>query len=97
MRHFGFTCRCVLLEPTKWYPNDNNYHKLLVASWFFAIIVLGQGYSGTLISILTVPNLPVVINSVHDLVWQEDLPWAIEGGSILEQIGKTAPKGSTFR
>lgn len=85
------------MEPTNWCPNEHNYHKLLTVSWLSALIVLGQSYSGMLISILTVPKMPIEVDSVTDLVWQEDLPWAIEGGSILEQIGKTAETGSTFR
>jgi hypothetical protein len=52
---------------------------------------------GILTAILTSPSVPIPINSVDDLVNQEEMGWGIEGGSIMEQIGSTAAEGTIFR
>ena len=61
--------------------------------WFMGVFVLCQSYSGTLISILTVPTVPVPIDSVEELVGQNKIGWGVEAGSIMEQIGATAQEG----
>ena len=46
---------------------------------------------------LTVPTIPVPINSVDELVAQNKIGWKIEAGSILEQLGKDSVPGSIWR
>ncbi len=36
-------------------------------------------------------------NSLDDLLSQSTLPWAIEVGSIMENVGKSAPEGSNLK
>ncbi len=49
-----------------------------------------------LTAILAIPAVNTPINSVEDLVSQNELGWAMEGGSILEQMGKQAANGTIF-
>ena len=62
-----------------------------------SIFILSQSYAGTLTSMLTVPTIPVPINSVDELVAQNKIGWKIEAGSILEQLGKDSVPGSIWR
>lgn len=92
----GFALRSTFMEPTPWNPEERNFNKVFTCTFLLPIFVLGQAYSGILISILTVPNVPTPINSVEELVSQDEMGWAIESGSILEQIGSAAEADSTW-
>jgi hypothetical protein len=53
--------------------------------------------TGILTAFLASPSVPIPINSVDDLVNQEEMGWGIEAGSIMEQIGSTAAERTIFR
>lgn len=71
-----------------------NYQAIFTMTWILAMFILGQGYSGTLASLMTIPKVPKMIDDVSDLVDQRDIPWGLETGTILEQTGSEAQPGS---
>lgn len=93
-----FAVRTAFMEPTdwKWDPRARHYNKVFTCSFILPMFVLGQAYSGILVSILTVPNIPTPIDSVEELLTQDKMGWAIEDGSILNQIGSTAQEGTLW-
>ena len=93
----GFATRVLLGQSVTQYPNCTVFHEVVATIWLLIAFVLGQGYSCVLISMLTVPDVPATIESVEDLVRQDDIPWVFEAGSILFEIGKKSPAGSTMR
>ena len=46
---------------------------------------------------LTVPTIPVPINSVDELVIQDKIGWQVEEGSVLDQLGQTSQTGTIWR
>ncbi|TRY76579.1 hypothetical protein TCAL_10143 [Tigriopus californicus] len=75
-------------------PRTWNYQLFFTMTWILAMFILGQGYSGTLASLMTIPKVPKMIEDVSDLVDQGDIPWGLETGTILEQTGSKAQTGS---
>ena len=96
-KNTGFVLRSVMIEPTHWYPKDTGFNKILTATWLIAIFILSQSYSGVLVSMLTIPSVSIPINSVEDMVNQDEIGWSVEGGSIMEQIGRSSKEGTLFK
>ncbi|XP_071743825.1 glutamate receptor ionotropic, delta-2-like [Lepeophtheirus salmonis] len=92
----SFTYRNILGESSEWAPDKFIYQRIFSAVWMLSLIIIAKSYSGTLASLLAVPNIPIPINSVQDLVNQDELPWIIEKGSILDQLGQMAAQDTTF-
>ncbi|XP_040566786.2 glutamate receptor ionotropic, delta-2-like [Lepeophtheirus salmonis] len=92
----SFTYRNILGEPSEWAPDKFIYQRIFSAVWMLSLIIIAKSYSGTLASLLVVPNIPIPINSVQDLVNQDELPWFIEKGSVLDQLGQMAAPHTTF-
>ena len=84
------------MESVYWYPNEYDYSRMFTASLIIGIFVLSTAYSSNLISILTVPSIPIPINSVDEMVEQSEIGWGVEAGSIMETLGATAKPGSVF-
>ena len=47
-----------------------------------------SSYSGILTAMLSLPRVTIPIDSLEDLVAQDDLPWKLEGGTSLHQYFK---------
>lgn len=59
--------------------------RLLVTTWLLASLVFMSSYSGILTAMLTVPRVTIPIDSLADLVAQDDLSWRLEKGSMMFQ------------
>lgn len=59
--------------------------RTVAAVWLLASMVFMSSYSGILTAMLTVPRVTIPIDSVEDLVAQDDLPWTVENSSIMHQ------------
>ena len=51
----------------------------------------------TLVSLLTKPKQPDVLESVDELVRQDKMKWIIEAGSAWTNLGEDAEEGTTLR
>ncbi|XP_068216603.1 glutamate receptor 4-like [Palaemon carinicauda] len=72
-------------EGSEWIPvNDGG--RILVSTWLIATIIFTSLYSGTLTAMLTVPRVVIPIDSLADLVSQNDLPWRLEAGSMMPKF-----------
>ena len=76
----GFILRVAMVDdgrcPLKIFNVSRNHSiKLLAVVWIWACFILIQAFSGNLIAILTRPTLEKPINSVEDLLTQNDLKW----------------------
>ncbi|XP_066982155.1 probable glutamate receptor [Macrobrachium rosenbergii] len=67
--------------------------RVVVATWLLASLVFMSSYSSILTAKLTVPKVDIPINSMQDLVTQNEIPWRLESGSFLLQYFKEAPGG----
>ncbi|XP_071530510.1 probable glutamate receptor [Panulirus ornatus] len=76
-------------ESSEWLPRMNG-GRLLVVTWLLASLVFMSSYSGILTAMLTLPRIPIPIDSMEDLVAQSDLPWRLEAGSMIYQYFKEA-------
>ena len=52
---------------------------------------------GILTGMLTKPSTPKLLNSVEELVQQDEIGYFIEIGARNENMGKNSPPGSTLR
>ena len=50
-----------------------------------------------LVSLITKPKEPNLINSVDELVRQDEILWLIEAGSAFVNFGMDAEEGTTLR
>ena len=66
----------------------NNSLKLLGLIWMWACFVLIQSYSGNLTAILTRPILEMPINSIQDLINQQEFKWSLDddGNDLVEYL-----------
>ena len=46
---------------------------------------------------ITKPRQPELLSSVHELVWQDEMPWLIEAGSAFTNMGNDAEEGTTLK
>ncbi|XP_071528866.1 glutamate receptor ionotropic, kainate glr-3-like [Panulirus ornatus] len=67
--------------------------RVFVGTWLVAAFILGSAYQGVLTSLLTVPLVTVPVNSLEDLVHYGRIPWAIEVGTLLQQVFADAESG----
>lgn len=71
-----------------------------MTTWLLASLVFMSSYSGILTAMLTLPRVTIPIDSLEDLVAQDDLPWRLEAGSMatkfleVKNIIKFVPKVS---
>ncbi|XP_042204145.1 glutamate receptor ionotropic, delta-2-like [Homarus americanus] len=79
-------------EGTEWLPKTDG-SRLVVTTWLLASLVFMSSYSGILTAMLTVPRVTIPINSMLDLVSQNDMPWRLESGSWMLQYFQEAPDG----
>lgn len=56
---------------------------MLVTIWLLASLVFMSSYGGILTAMLTVPRVTIPIDSLADLVTQNDLPWRLESGAMM--------------
>lgn len=49
-----------------------------------------SSYSGILTAMITLPRVTIPIDSLADLVAQDELPWKVEGGTSLHQYFKVS-------
>uniref|UniRef100_A0A0K2U389 Glutamate receptor subunit protein GluR5 [Aplysia californica] n=1 Tax=Lepeophtheirus salmonis TaxID=72036 RepID=A0A0K2U389_LEPSM len=61
----SFTYRNILGESSEWAPDKFIYQRIFSAVWMLSLIIIAKSYSGTLASLLAVPNIPIPINSVQ--------------------------------
>ncbi|KAK8404102.1 hypothetical protein O3P69_000275 [Scylla paramamosain] len=59
--------------------------RLLAAVWLLASLVFMSSYGGILTAMLTVPRVTIPIDSLADLVAQDELPWTVEKSSMMYQ------------
>lgn len=72
--------------------------RLLAAAWLMASLVFMSSYSGILTAMLTVPRVTIPIDSLADLVAQDELPWRLEAGSFMFQYFRVKGlKGSSWK
>ncbi len=74
----GFLARVLVSEPTHWIPQMTNHQKVLAIITMGSFMVLAQSYSGTLVSMFTVPIFHVPINRYKCyiiLVWYHVMIW----------------------
>ncbi|XP_069995848.1 glutamate receptor ionotropic, kainate 1-like [Penaeus vannamei] len=72
-------------ESAEWLPRKDG-GRLLVTTWLLASLVFMSSYSGILTAMLTVPRVTIPIDSLADLVAQDDLPWRLEAGSMMPKF-----------
>ena len=70
--------------------------------WIWACLVLNESYKGNLTAMLTRPTLKKTINSVEDLLNQDEIKWAIDDNGLditeyLKASPKAFPKKVIFR
>ncbi|MPC54251.1 Glutamate receptor ionotropic, kainate 1 [Portunus trituberculatus] len=68
--------------------------RLLAAVWLLASMVFMSSYGGILTAMLTVPRVTIPIDSLADLVAQDDLPWTVESSSMMYQYFQEAKDGA---
>ncbi|XP_050692919.1 glutamate receptor ionotropic, delta-2-like [Eriocheir sinensis] len=76
-----------LPKGSNWLPR-HNASRVLAATWLLASLVFMSSYGGILTAMLTVPRVTIPIDSLEDLVAQDDLPWRLEAGSMATQYLK---------
>ncbi|XP_050692940.1 glutamate receptor ionotropic, delta-2-like [Eriocheir sinensis] len=79
-------------EGDAWLPR-HNAGRVLVTTWLLASLVFMSCYGGILTAMLTVPRVTIPIDSLADLVTQDDLPWRLEAGSMMFQYFQEAKDG----
>lgn len=77
------------LSGSKWLPRQDG-GRVLVATWLLASLVFMSSYSGILTAMITLPRVTIPIDSLADLVAQDELPWKVEGGTSLHQYFKVS-------
>ena len=83
-----------LLSGSLWLP-PHDAGRVLVTTWLLASLVFMSSYSGILTAMLTLPRVTIPIDSLADLVAQDDLPWKLEGGTSLHQYFKVTHGNSS--
>ncbi|XP_069995854.1 glutamate receptor-like [Penaeus vannamei] len=76
-------------EGSEWLPKGDG-GRLLVTTWLLASLVFMSSYSGILTAMITVPRVTIPIDSLADLVAQDDLSWRLEKGSMMFQYFQEA-------
>ncbi|XP_063840045.1 glutamate receptor 1-like [Scylla paramamosain] len=79
-------------EGSEWLP-PHDAGRVLVTTWLLASLVFMSSYSGILTAMLTVPRVTIPIDSLADLVAQNDLPWRLEAGSMMFQYFQVSDGG----
>ncbi|XP_045118643.1 probable glutamate receptor [Portunus trituberculatus] len=79
-------------EGSEWLP-PHDAGRVLVTTWLLASLVFMSSYSGILTAMLTVPRVTIPIDSLVDLVAQDELPWRLEAGSMMFQYFQEAEDG----
>ncbi|XP_037792821.1 glutamate receptor-like [Penaeus monodon] len=74
----------------KAFTQEGDGGRLLVSTWLLASLVFMSSYSGILTAMITVPRVTIPIDSLADLVAQDDLPWRLEKGSMMFQYFQEA-------
>ncbi|XP_068216982.1 glutamate receptor ionotropic, kainate glr-3-like [Palaemon carinicauda] len=65
-----------LMKGSSWIP-DTDGGRFLAATWLLATIILISAYSGILVAMLTLPKVIIPIDSIDDLVHQNDIQWKL--------------------
>ncbi|XP_063840053.1 glutamate receptor ionotropic, kainate glr-3-like isoform X2 [Scylla paramamosain] len=84
--------KSVTQESSLWLP-PHDAGRVLVTTWLLASLVFMSSYSGILTAMLTLPRIIIPIDSLADLVAQDDISWRLEGGSSLHQYFREAKSG----
>ena len=73
------------------------YQKILITVWLWSVLVLVQAYAGSLTAILAKPIFQEPINSLDELLIQNEVPWVMEKGVWVEYLASTAVSGSAMK
>ncbi|XP_076068506.1 glutamate receptor ionotropic, kainate glr-3-like [Oratosquilla oratoria] len=84
------TVLSIFLQESTWWVGSGWLGRSSLGMWLLLTLVLMNIYRGLLIAVLTVPRVTIPINSVQQLVLQDDLPWRLEQGGIILHTFKTA-------
>ncbi|KAK8404105.1 hypothetical protein O3P69_000278 [Scylla paramamosain] len=94
-RIFGRSVRDTVSQTLMWVLKALTQEgRVLVTTWLLASLVFMSSYGGILTAMLTVPRVTIPIDSMYDLVAQNDMPWKVEGGSMLYQYFQEATGGA---
>ena len=63
-----------------WVPKSNGA-RILVATWCFVCLVFVSSYGGILTALLTAPKIKITVDSLHDLVYKDEVPFFFEQGT----------------
>ena len=84
----GFVVRVAMVDdgrcPLKIFTASRNYSiKLLGIVWIWSCFIIIQAYSGHLTAMITRPILEKQINSIEDLISQNNLMWNLNRGTEI--------------
>ncbi|XP_045118455.1 uncharacterized protein LOC123508673 [Portunus trituberculatus] len=83
------TCLCVLStlmqDGSEWVP-PHDAGRVLLTTWLLASMVFMSSYEGILVAMLTFPRVSIPIDSLTELVHQDDLPWRLEYGAMMARM-----------
>ena len=79
--------------PTKLCQNGAKFTQILLATWLLTTFVIMKSYEGNLTAMMTVPKIVIPIDSVQDLIHQDEVPWRIISGSFMYDQLKDADTG----
>ncbi|CAL4062684.1 unnamed protein product, partial [Meganyctiphanes norvegica] len=90
---FLWVFRTITLQSNSWHPNSDS-GRIVALIWMISSLILMLGlFSGTLTAMLSVPMVQVPVDSMEDLVNQNEIEWAIPAGSFLYQMFYAATSG----
>ncbi|XP_064098728.1 glutamate receptor 4-like [Macrobrachium nipponense] len=67
--------------------------RVYILSWLLAGLIIQLAYSCVLISLLTIPRVPIPVNSLQDLRSQDKIPYLIEVGTLIHDTFQKAESG----
>ena len=69
----------------EYFPSFKLPLRILAGVWCLVMLVVINGYTGNLISYLTVPKLKPIVNSFQDLAESDTLKIAVEAKTVLAE------------
>ena len=94
----GFILRNALTETNSGLPkNTKIFQRILITTWLWSALVLVQAYAGNLTAMLAKPMLQSPIRTLEDLLGQNEIPWVIEKGTVVDHFTSTAEPGTVMK
>ena len=91
----GFIIRNALSEQNCRFPTRAQaYQKILIITWIWSMLVIVHAYSGNLTAMLAKPKLQTPIQTLDELMNQEEISWVIEKETLPEFYMKTSQTGT---